>query len=57
MLRVNQADLSVATFVDLSRSDTRAGVQLLEQYGIIGAGRATTILDTPPTSIELSQYS
>jgi hypothetical protein len=57
MLRVNAADLAVATFVDLSRPDTRQGVQLLEQFGIIGPGRAATILDTPPTALELSPYN
>jgi len=53
-LRVMASDLAVATFVDLDRSDTRAGVQSLETYGIIGAGRALEILDTPPTTLELS---
>lgn len=53
MLRVMNADIAVATFIDLSRADTRAGVQALEQYGIIGPGRASTILDTTPTAIEL----
>lgn len=53
MLRVMNADIAVATFIDLSRADTRAGVQALETYGIIGAGRASTILDTTPTAIEL----
>lgn len=43
-LRVMQADLNVATFVDLDRAETRAGVQQLETYGIIGAGRAAAIL-------------
>jgi hypothetical protein len=54
MLRVSQADTSCATFIDLARSDTRSGVQILETYGILGAGRASVILDTPPTAIELS---
>jgi len=53
-LRVMASDLTVATFVDLDRPDTRAGVQSLETYGIIGAGRALIILDTPPTALELS---
>ena len=52
-LRVMNADIAVATFIDLSRADTRAGVQALETYGIIGAGRAAAILDTVPTAIEL----
>ena len=46
-LRSSQADLAAATFVDLDRSDTRAGVQMLEAAGLLGAGRALVILDTP----------
>ena len=46
-LRVNQADLAAATFVDLQRSDTRAGVQMLETAGLLAAGRAAEILDAP----------
>ena len=46
-LRANQADLAVATFIDLQRADTRAGVQMLEDAGLLAAGRALEILDTP----------
>lgn len=46
-LRVMMSDLNVATFVDLARADTRAGIQALETYGIIGAGRANVILNDP----------
>ena len=53
MLRVMMADIATATFIDLARPDTRGSVQMLEQYGVIGQGRAAIILDTPPTSIEL----
>lgn len=52
-LRANQKDMEVATFIDLSRADTRAGVQALETAGLIGTGRATQILDTPVTSEEV----
>jgi len=55
-LRVMASDLTVATFVDLDRPDTRAGVQSLETYGIIGVGRASEILDTPPTALEISTF-
>ena len=55
-LRVMASDLTVATFVDLDRSDTRVGVQSLETYGIIGVGRASEILDTPPTALEISTF-
>lgn len=51
-LRANQADVQAATYIDLMRSDTRAGVMELEQYGLIAAGRALVILDTPPTEEE-----
>ena len=46
-LRANQADLSAATFVDLLREDTRAGVQMLEAAGLLAEGRALEILDAP----------
>lgn len=51
-LRVNQMDVLNATFIDLSRADTRAGVLSLQAAGIIGAGRATVILDTPVADVE-----
>jgi hypothetical protein len=51
-LRVMMADLAVATFVDISRPDTIAGIQSLETYGIIGAGRANQILTAPITELE-----
>ena len=44
-LRANQADLAAATFVDLLRPDTRAGVQMLETAGLLPEGRALEILD------------
>ena len=44
-LRANQADLAAATFVDLLRPDTRAGVQMLEAAGLLAEGRALEILD------------
>ena len=56
-LRVMNADLAVATYVDIDRADTVAGVQALETYGIIGAGRANIILTTPATPIEISPYA
>ena len=51
-LRVNQADVLNATFIDLGRADTRAGVVALQNAGIIGAGRAAIILDTPVADVE-----
>jgi hypothetical protein len=51
-IRVMLRDTESANFIDLSRADTRAGVQMLEQYGIIGVGRASQIMDTPPSALE-----
>lgn len=51
-LRVSMADQRDAQYIDLMRPETRAGVQALEQYGLVGPGRATAILDTPPTIVE-----
>lgn len=55
-LRVMMSDLNVATFVDLSRPDTIAGIQALETYGIIGAGRANHILTDPIQDSELPTH-
>lgn len=52
-LRANQQDVQAATYIDLQRPDTRAGVQALEQYGLIAVGRAAAILDTLPTPEEV----
>ena len=41
--------VSAATFIDITRADTIAGVQALEQLGLIGAGRAAEILDEDQT--------
>ena len=51
-LRALMADLISANYVDLARNDTITGVNLLETYGIIGAGRANAILTAPITAIE-----
>ena len=47
------ANQQVATFVDLSRSDTIAGVGYLVSIGLITQDRATAILTTPPTAVEV----
>lgn len=52
-LRANQADIAAATYIDLMRPDTRGGVEALEYFGLIAVGRATVILDTPPTESEV----
>ena len=47
MLRASQADVAAAQYVNLSRVDTRGGVQALEAGGLLAAGRALAILDSP----------
>lgn len=52
MLKIYLDDLALASYVDLERADTIAGVQLLEQIGIIGTGRSEVILNTPISDVE-----
>lgn len=52
VLRATVKDQEAATFVDLDRPDTRAGVEMLEAAGILAAGRAAIILDTEITPME-----
>lgn len=51
-LRATLADITAATFIDLTRADTRAGVQMLETAGLLAAGRALEILGAPVTPEE-----
>lgn len=44
-LRVYLADIRAALFIDLDMPKTRAGVQDLEDMGLIETGRAAQILD------------
>lgn len=53
-LRAAATDLAVATYVDVTRPDTIAGIQQLETYGIIGPGRAAQILTTDIQAIEIA---
>jgi hypothetical protein len=46
-LRDMRHQVNNATFIDLDRPDTRAGVEQLETAGLIGVGRAAEILDAP----------
>jgi hypothetical protein len=47
-VRVGQADLAAATYVDVDRADTREDVQAFEAMGLLDApGRALAILDDP----------
>ena len=52
-LRANQQDLAVAQFIDLTRTDTRTGVQTLEAVGLLAAGRAAVILDAALAEVEV----
>lgn len=54
-LRAYLADAAAATYVDLSRSDTRNGVLFLEAAGLLATGRALVILDTPIQPLERPQ--
>lgn len=51
-LRATLADTAAATFIDLSRAETRSGVQMLEAGGLLAEGRALEILDAPVQSHE-----
>lgn len=45
-------DVQAATYIDLERADTRAGVQALESAGLLASGRAAEILDATITFTE-----
>jgi len=40
-------DVQAATYIDLERADTRAGVEALEAATLLASGRADEILDDP----------
>lgn len=46
-MRRYMSKVNSAHYIDLERTDTRAGVQALETAGLLAAGRAAEILDTP----------
>lgn len=54
-VRASQADVAAATFIDLDRADTRAGVEQMEAAGLLTAGRAAEILDNPIQPTEAHQ--
>lgn len=47
--------LDSATYIDISRQDTIDAINQLEQFGLIGEGRAAEIL-SPPV-LEIEQYN
>ena len=51
-LRIAEKDADTAAFIDLNRPDTIAGVRLYETLGVIAAGRADEILNSPILDIE-----
>lgn len=51
-LRADIKDQENGSCTDLDLPETRDGVQQLEQFGLIAAGRAAVILDGPITEIE-----
>jgi len=51
-LRDMRMQVNNATFIDLDRAETRGGVQQLEAMGLLAAGRALIILDTPVADAE-----
>lgn len=46
-LRAYLKDVDAASFINLDLADTRAGVQWLEDAGIIAPGRASEVLNAP----------
>lgn len=55
-LRAHLKDLDAASWVDLTRPETVAAMQMLETGGLIGEGRAAAILDVDSiTDIERPQ--
>lgn len=53
-LRVMQASLATANFIDLDNQMVRDGIQQLALFGLLGDGRAEAILDAPVQPIELT---
>lgn len=54
-LRAYLEDAKAATYIDLDRDDTRAGVTQLQTQGLIAPGRAAEILDAPVQQHEAYQ--
>ena len=51
-VRASNADVAASTYIDLDRPDTRAGVKVMEDFGLLAAGRAAEILDNPVQDFE-----
>ena len=55
-IRAYLKDVDTASYIDLERDDTRSGVLTMEALGLIAAGRALIILDSPIKADELPTY-
>lgn len=51
-LRATLADIASASYIDLTRPDTRDGVLALESAGLLATGRAAAVLDSPVVDSE-----
>ena len=51
-VRVSNEDIAASTYIDLDRPDTRAGAKSMEDFGLLAAGRADEILDSPVQDFE-----
>jgi len=52
-IRAYLADVATAKHIEPDRDDTRAGVEVLEHFGLLAVGRAAQILDAPIQPHEL----
>ena len=53
MLQMMMQNQSLATYIDLTRTDTIAGVEFLVSEGLLTSTRANQILTNPPSSTEI----
>ena len=51
-VRASDKDVQASAYIDLGRPDTRAGVKAMEVFGLLAAGRADEILDSPVQEFE-----
>lgn len=52
-LKILDKKLFAATYIDLARSDTMAGINALVSAGILTQNRANAVLSTEPTELEV----
>ncbi len=52
-LRRHLSKVENAEYIDLERADTRSGVLAMEEFGLLAAGRALEILNTPAAEHEI----